>query len=283
MTSTPLNFQVNHSSCSRCGLCVKDCVATVIDLDDFGFPRVLAERESECVFCQHCLAICPDGAVSIRGVQPADSPRVTPELLPRLEQMEHLVRVRRSVRQYRQDDVDPVLIQRLLDAISNAPTGVNVRDLTFTVIQKRSVLSALRERVTDAILEAARSEQFAEKSAFLVSAASRWRTEGRDQIFRNAPNLLVVSASPAMRTPQQDVALTVAYFELLAQSAGLGTVWFGYLRVVLEALPELKSLLSLSPDDVYYGILFGYPAVKYARGVQREGSAQIRHLSSIPS
>lgn len=281
MTLAPLRFEIDHSSCSRCNLCVKDCVAEVIDVDPFGFPLVSAERESECVFCQHCLAVCPNGAVSIRGVRAANGQALTPELLPKLEQMEHLVRVRRSVRQYRQADVDPVLIQRLLDAISNAPTGVNARDLTYTIIQERSLLSAFRERVTDAILTAAQSPQFAQNSAFLVNAAHRWRSEGRDLIFRNAPHLLVVSASPAMRTPQQDVALTLAYFELLAQAAGLGTVWWGYLKVVLEALPSLKTLLSLPPDDTYYGMLFGYPAIKYARGVQREGSAHIRQLKSI--
>ncbi len=281
MTAASLKFEIDRSSCSRCDLCVKDCPATVIDLDSFGFPQVAAERESECVFCQHCLAVCPHGAVSIRGLRAANSPTLTPELLPKLEQMEHLVRVRRSVRQYRQADVDPVLIQRLLDAIANAPTGVNVRDLTYTVVQERSVLSTLRERVADAILTAARSQQFAQESAFLVNAAHRWRAEGRDLIFRGAPHLLVVSASRAMRTPQQDVALTLAYFELLAQSAGLGTVWCGYLRVVLEALPALKSLFSLSPDDTYYAMLFGYPGIRYARGVQREGSAHIRRLTTV--
>jgi hypothetical protein len=79
----------------------------------------------------------------------------------------------------------------------------------------------------------------------------------------------------------QDVTLTLAYFELLSQSAGLGTVWCGYLKVVLEALPSLKPLLGLVSDDIYYGMLFGNPAVKYARTVQREGSARVRIVSDF--
>ena len=44
-------------------------------------------------------------------------------------------------------------------------------------------------------------------------------------IFRGAPHLLVVSASPESVCPAEDVNLALAYFELMAQSAGLGTVW----------------------------------------------------------
>jgi nitroreductase len=73
----------------------------------------------------------------------------------------------------------------------------------------------------------------------------------------------------------EDVDLAVAYFELLAQTAGLGTVWCGFLKFAFEIVPELKSLVGLPADHAYYAILFGYPAVHYPRTVQRDSAAKV--------
>jgi nitroreductase/NAD-dependent dihydropyrimidine dehydrogenase PreA subunit len=281
MTPVSPLFVLDSAKCNRCGLCVKDCPVRVIELDANGYPEVRAEREAGCVRCQHCLAICPEGAVCIDGKRPEDSLAVEAAAVPTFEQMDRLVRARRSVRQYRSSDVEPRLIAQLLASLEHAPTGVNARQLTFTLIEQRDVLSALRTKIFDAIALAAEQGQLTEKTLFLGKMAERWREKSQDLIFRGAPHLLVVSAPLTTPCPQQDVALTLAYFELLAQSAGLGTVWCGYLRVVLEALPALKPLLGLNETDVYYAMLFGHSAVKYARTVQREGTATIRRVSSL--
>ena len=46
----------------------------------------------------------------------------------------------------------------------------------------------------------------------------------------------------------------------------------------INGLPELKEQLGLPPDHEYYGMLFGYPAVRYARTVQREGAAEVKRV-----
>jgi nitroreductase len=95
-------------------------------------------------------------------------------------------------------------------------------------------------------------------------------------IFRGAPHLLGVSATPESVCPAKDVNLTLAYFELLAQSAGLGTVWCGLVKMAMELLPELKTDLGLLPGRYYYAMMFGVPAVHYARTVQRADEDRIR-------
>jgi Fe-S-cluster-containing hydrogenase component 2 len=280
MTASPL-FVVDPSECSRCKLCVTDCPARIITLSDSGLPEVRSDCEAECIRCQHCLAICPEGAVVLDGKRPEDSQQADPKLLPSLTQMDHLVRARRSVRQYRRENVDRNLVTQLLTSLEHAPTGVNARQLTFTTILDRAVLESLRDRFHQSILEAASAGQLGARTDGLVKMVSAWQRSGRDVLFRGAPHLLVVSAPASTPCPQQDVVLTLAYFELLAQSAGLGTVWFGYLKVVLDAVPTLKPLLGLHPDDAFYGMLFGTPAIHYARSVQREGTARIRNIGAL--
>jgi hypothetical protein len=65
---------------------------------------------------------------------------------------------------------------------------------------------------------------------------------------------------------------------LLAQSAGLGTVWCGLLKLAFESAPELKSLVGLPADHHYYAMLFGPPAIRFARSVQRDDAAEIRRV-----
>ena len=283
MTATALDYHLDESLCSGCGLCVADCVAGILAPDGDGRPRIAPGREGECLDCQHCLAICPGGAIALHGRQPGDSRPLAPDVLPDFGQLDLLVRGRRSVRQYRDADVDPALIDRLLASLEHAPTGVNSRRLTFTVIQDRKVLDRFRTRVMAALMEALAAGQLPASAAYLAERLKGWRDRGQDVIFRGAPHLLLVSAPPDSPCPQQDVALALAYFELLAQSAGLGTLWLGYLRRIFEMLPDLKTLLELPRDHVYYAMLFGHPAVTYARTVQREGVTRIRRVESIPA
>jgi nitroreductase/NAD-dependent dihydropyrimidine dehydrogenase PreA subunit len=279
MTAT-LDFHVDPGLCGRCGLCADDCLNGVIALEGEDFPNIPADREGNCIDCQHCLAICPEGALSIRGRHPGASLPFPPGALPSLDQVDLLVRGRRSVRQYRDENVDPELIARLLRALEHAPTGVNCRKLTFTVIQDKDLLARFRSRVMAALVALCASGQMPEFASYLAQRVHLWSDQGRDFLFRGAPHLLLVSAPADAPTAAQDVPLTLAYFELLAQSAGLGTLWLGLLKRSLELLPELKALLDLPPDHGYYPMLFGHPAVHYARTVQRQGGARIRRVDA---
>jgi nitroreductase/NAD-dependent dihydropyrimidine dehydrogenase PreA subunit len=281
MTSATLDFQVDPNLCGRCGLCASDCLNGVIAMEGADFPNIPAEREAGCIDCQHCLAVCPEGALSIRGRHPWDSLPLSKDALPDLDKVERLVRGRRSVRRYRDENVDPGLVRRLLGALEQAPTGVNCRKLTFTVIQDKDVLARFRTRVMAALVELCASDRMPESAGYLAQRVALWRDQGRDFLFRGAPHLLLVSAPADAPTVAQDVPLTLAYFELLAQSAGLGTLWLGLLKRTLELLPDLKALLGLPQDHVYYPMLFGYPAVRYARTVQRQGGATIRTVDAI--
>ena len=88
-----LNFIVDQKLCTNCGLCVSDCPAMVITRDG-GFPNIPAEKEESCFKCQHCLAICPVGAISILGIAPKDS-SVLAGQFPSADQVETLIKGRR--------------------------------------------------------------------------------------------------------------------------------------------------------------------------------------------
>jgi nitroreductase/NAD-dependent dihydropyrimidine dehydrogenase PreA subunit len=270
-----LNFVVSEKLCNRCRECVWDCTMGIIEQDGDALPQIRPENERSCLRCQHCLAVCPTGALSIHGRDPAGSDALDPVGIPSLESMLRLVRGRRSVRRYRSENVDPGLIQRLLKALANVPTGSNRQELTFTVLADGEVMRRLQEQARSS-LAAGVAKRISQSDWFLENIVPIFLGKGPDIIFRTAPHALFVSAPREEVSAQVDVVLALAYFELLANTAGLGTVWCGFLKALLEAVPQLKELLGLPPDHFYYPMLFGLPAVRYHRTVQRDDAAVIR-------
>ncbi|MDR1483409.1 MAG: nitroreductase family protein [Planctomycetaceae bacterium] len=275
---TNLNFNVVSEKCIGCDACVNDCPHSIISRVEDQPPIIVSEKD--CLECQHCFAVCPTGAISIFGLKPEDSFVLTTETLPTFQQMKTLIRGRRSVRQFREENVPCELIEEILADTAHAPTGCNDCDLTFTVVDKRNVLNQLLEQLVKMLEDKNATSVTATVPEFLLSAVVAYRQNGTDEFFRGAPHLLVISAGKKAHTPQEDIALTLANFELLAQSAGLGTTWCGMLKFAIDIVPEFRVNLGLERDCKFYAMMFGYPAVRYARTVQRNNAAIVRRIGN---
>jgi len=262
-----LQFEVDAGLCAACGLCADDCPAKIINMET-GQPAIAPEREENCLRCQHCMAVCPSGAISILGVRPEELQPV-PERFPDPPALETLIRGRRSVRNYKDENVDPVLLAHLLEVAWQAPTGKNDRQVQFTVVDDRKQMDALRTKVMRGIGSLAAKNALPEKLAFYANFARKWEEHGTDIVFRGAPHLLIATAPASCATPMADCLIALTTFDLFAQAHGLGTAWVGYANWAIDVLvPEVKQEMGIPADHVFgYCIIFGKPAVQYARTV----------------
>ncbi len=263
-----LQFQVNGAACTRCGECIFDCPSRIIGVGDGALPTIPAEKEQFCIKCEHCLSVCPTGAISILGYQPSDSMPVEGKF-PDPAELETLIKGRRSVRRYREENVDPALIQRLLEVAWHAPTGVNSRQVLFTVLDDREKVSRLRDEVMDALVTLSQNGGIPKQMAYFARFVRVWERQKLDLIFRDAPHLLVASAPNSVSCPKEDCMIALSYFELFAQTNGVGTVWNGLVKWAFDLLPEFRERLGIPADHTFgYAMTFGIPAVRYARTVQ---------------
>ncbi len=273
-----LEFKVNPATCTRCGQCVQDCPSRIIERTGDAVPLIRPENENRCIRCQHCLAICPHAAVSIFGKDPANSIQLTTTSFPKLDQMINLVRGRRSCRQYQDKNVDPALLQRMMAALGNAPTAVNRMAVTVRVIDDKASMQRFRIKTLTALAAAVKAGHVPEQYGYLLQAVPAWFDQKIDVVFRGAPHMLVISAGLESVCPQEDVGLALAYFDLMAQSAGIGTVWCGLAKMAMELLPELKEVAGVPAGQYYYTMLFGMPAVRYSRTVQRDDPGRVHRI-----
>lgn len=264
-----LQFTIDRDLCIQCGACIDDCPLHIIEMED-GYPITIPRRVRQCIQCQHCLAVCPTGALSICGARPENSLPL-PETLPSSRQMEALMRGRRSVRFYTSDPLPPATIAAMLAIVANAPTGKNNRQCLFTVIEDPESMDMLRRETIEGLRRAVAKKRLADGLSYFRHVVTAW-DQGRDIIFRNAPHLLMVSAPSTIGTSDDDALIAMSYFELLAGSMGIGTLWNAMIRWAFSVVEtDMFKRLGI-PEDHAKGcaLLFGYPAVHYHRTVQRD-------------
>ncbi|WP_321371972.1 nitroreductase family protein [uncultured Draconibacterium sp.] len=272
-----IDFKIDKEKCTQCGLCAADCPTLVINPKS-EYPEIKEGKEAQCIKCQHCLAICPTAALSIWGKKPENSIPVKKNIVEP-EALAQLVKTRRSIRKFKPEELEKEFIHELLATAAYAPTGHNKNQVLFSVVDNRSDLEKFREAAYSGIKTAFDAGNLPASMAFLNDFQRLWYSKQIDVVFRNAPHLLIASAPKAIATPETDATIALSYFELLANSNGLGTLWNGFVKwIIRDIVPELGSKIGLPDDHVIAGVLlFGKPAVKYARSIQSEGL----HLNRI--
>ena len=174
-------FVVDESKCIHCGRCVAVCTGMVLHLGDGGIPR-MDEFERfgwrGCWGCEHCLAVCPAGAISIFGKVPEGSlPPAPPEAD---EHLERVIANRRSCRRYRDENVDPAIIDRILRAMQCAPAGGNANNTEFTVVDDKDRMRQIRAVAYAKMEEAAARRPCARATCSSVARRTcSWRTRRR--------------------------------------------------------------------------------------------------------
>jgi len=261
-----IDFHIDKDKCIQCGECAADCPAGIIEMQEF--PEIT--DEGRCYRCLHCYTVCPTGAVSILGLPPEDG--AVEKELPSPAQMTDLIKWRRSVRRYKDENVPKGIIDELVDTTCHAPTGVNAQGVVFTVVRDKAFMDALRRETLDRLGALADAGKLPEGliSQYLGFAVQAWRTNGRDVIFRGAPHMLLTSTPPGVPCAVQDAHIALTTFELLASSHGLGTLWDGMFMMALAICPQLRETLRIPADHaIGYALLFGRPDVQYHRPVKR--------------
>ena len=266
------NVTIDENKCIHCGKCISDCITSCIDFNENNIPYM--KNEKLCISCQHCLAICPTGALTFNDKNPDNSETAD------YDSILGLIKSRKSVRQYKQEEIDTETFNKLKSMLPYIPTGCNSHALHFSIIETKSAMDTVRNTVNEKIKKILSSKAFSPIAQKFGSYKDSFMN-GEDIIFRNAPHMVVVSSPINAPCAREDGIIALSYLELYAQNLRLGTCWCGLAHFCIKLMPEITEMLEIPVGYTpIYAILLGKPAVEYPRTTQPE-NYQISSIKEI--
>lgn len=144
---------------------------------------------------------------------------------------------RRSIRKYKPEQVDRETLIAVLEAGTYGATGMGTQSPWIVAVQDPETI-ALLNRLNGIVLG-----------------------DPDGMPYYGAPTILIVFASPGVRTPYEDAIIVGTNLLNAAYAAGLGSCWINRSRQMFE-MPEGKALMAKwgIPEDCYgaVSISLGY-------------------------
>jgi nitroreductase/NAD-dependent dihydropyrimidine dehydrogenase PreA subunit len=255
---------IDAQKCKRDGLCVSDCPSSLfVQPTKDSVPQTIPNAEKMCIDCGHCVAICPHDALTLRDTKPEDLPLVDKKETVNTKSLQHLVRARRSIRQFKDKPVPHETIAELLDIVRWAPSAINLQPVHWLVIETPAETRKMVGMIAEAfIINKMMPDAFVET----------WKS-GKDVFLRGAPHLLIAHAKSDAIGPAVDSSIALSYFEVIAAAYGIGTCWAGVMVIAAgKHAPLLKALNLPEGHQVYGAMMFGYPKYRYRRIPQRKAA-----------
>lgn len=254
-------IEVNKETCTKCGRCATQC--NMIYFEEGRYPRQLPGTDEYCMRCGHCVAICPTGSLTHREMPEAQTPVIDKKLEISFEQCAQLIKSRRSIRNYRDKAVPKTVIERVIDVARYAPTGHNMQDVRWLVINDRAYMRRLAAIGADWLRFMMKNN--AQMAALFQGIVQRLDA-GVDEFFHKAPAAVVAYAEKNNPMHATDCAIALGYFDLAANTAGLGCCWAGFFYMAAGSYAPMLEAIALPEGFAPYGALMvGYPRYKYNR------------------
>jgi nitroreductase len=196
-----------------------------------------------------------------------------------MQALEKLIKGRRSVRQWKKQDVSDDLLKKAIELATWAPNGGNFQGWRFVVVKNPAVIQKMAnavQSVTDKVAgwpegapwkeeierQQKRSSFFGNAPVCLAVFVNKYESvmdkvlTARESVDPEAKQILSFRGSAP--TAIQSAAAAVATMLLVLHNAGLGAVW---LANPLSAKKQIESILKVPADlNLVCLVAIGYPA-----------------------
>jgi nitroreductase len=170
-----------------------------------------------------------------------------------------IIKTRRCIREYKEDQIPDEDIKFLIDCARYAPSGLNMQPWAFLVIKNKDKILNLSEICKTSMIPHLEDMKNTSKSA--AEYLTFLKQNGSD-MFYGAPVLVIILGNRKAPTAVYDCAMAAQTMMLAAQSIGIGSCWIGAAQL---ALMDEKLLKEIGAPEGYIHVaplIFGYPKGK---------------------
>jgi nitroreductase/NAD-dependent dihydropyrimidine dehydrogenase PreA subunit len=266
---------VDKKRCRGCGRCARICHERCIVLVNATGDMVATINHALCSTCTQCIAICPQQALSWDQVPPVvyDQGR-----LPSAEQLDELLKQRRTIRVFEQKRIDRALVEEIVSYGVHAPT--NNYELRAIVVDDPAIIEAL-DAIIVRFVSWIYNLFYRSKMVFnfirMITPAmdpkDKVKMEGdleKGRTFETPPAVMVFLIGDR-RIGLSEASAQYALYNMIlyAQVKGIGSRLKGTGPIMLDRSRAAREYLGLQNQEHILGTLeLGYPAVRFRNKVQ---------------
>jgi ferredoxin len=284
---------IDKEACTGDGICVEICPENVLELRN-GKAAIVETRADICIQCGQCVAVCPAGAIRMPGL-PEDCFQDLKGLPFSDEEFLDFLKMRRSVRAFKNQPVEKDVTLKILDAAATAPMGMPPHSTEVLVVDRREELDFLLEELVKRYaslvkafsnplgrmlirLSAGAEDYLVLKDHVLElvrQANDAYRRDGTDGYMYHAPMLMLFHGNRRSMAYEENAHLVCHHAMLSAVSLGLGTTIIGLIPPIVDQSKMLRNRYSIPQENkVISALILGYPKYKYQKGI-------IRYLAGV--
>lgn len=271
-------IRVNQEICIGCENCVPHCLQDNIEMED-GKAQMVKEK---CIYCGHCVALCPVNAIEIDHYNIDEIEKYDPQKFDiEEENFLNFMKFRRSIRSYKDKEVEKEKIEKIIEAGRYSPTGGNRQHISYTVVKDK--LPKLRKMAINKLYELSQDIKKGNDQGYDYNKATldryykAWEKmyeefqEGEDRLFFHGDTLIIAKGDTRLKPkPQMELGIALSRMELMAYTLGLGTCYIGYFMTAFAKSKEIRDFLEIKDfEEVVSPLIIGYPDVKYIKTVPR--------------
>lgn len=285
-----MKVSVDLQKCLKCGLCEKVCKHGIFRFrTPGGHPEIGLEAAEGCSKCGHCTAVCPADAVAYEGFNPLECVDITRRPAVGHEELDLLLRSRRSCRNFTDEPVHAETVSRIARAARYSPTAKNSRGVKIAAVMGRlkvrelagltfEFYKGLADMATNPLkglllaVAVGRGNASTIKGAapMILEGYEKWKA-GTDLLFYDAPAIVAVYADGGLAMPKDDCDYALFSMALFAESLGLGTCINGFLTKAAENSKKIRDFFGLKGGERFFGAMaLGHPSVRFRKTVSRE-------------
>ncbi|WP_303864479.1 nitroreductase family protein [Alkalibaculum bacchi] len=253
--------RIDNELCIGCGLCVGDCFPKNIIIEDKKAKAIF-----NCMECGHCVAVCPQNAVSIEGYEMGEveestleSAALDPDLLLKA------IKGRRSIRRFIQKPIEDKKQMNIIEAGRYTSTGSNLQGTSYVIVRDnlpqltKMALESLNKEAQEILLNTEISRIYKVYARRWITMCDHYSQDSRDDLFFHAPAAVCVVSDSAI-----NAGLAASNMELMTFAQGLGMFYSGFFVRAANQNKEIKQFLNIEDEkEVQACLVLGYPDVKY--------------------
>jgi nitroreductase len=193
---------------------------------------------------------------------------------------EKVILRRRSVRQYKKEQVPEFMVKRILEAGRFAPSAGNYQPWKFLVLRDDEIIRGITETVVSSCKVVRAMIDYRRKGYVwlrpLIKVITRLRyndlhpmpftaipqvADGKLDLWHEAPTVIIILKDiRGISSPDLDCGIAGQNMVLAAHSMGLGTCWVGFAKMALDMNPKWKKRLGISyPYKFANSLAIGWP------------------------